>query len=78
VVQLGNIGPVHGPMLAVRAVAGNVAHCGSGAVPRSTNGIGDVGPHGDASCNGAISTVVLAVLLNYIVTLVRLSLRDGD
>jgi len=27
---------MHGPMLAVRAVAGNVAHSGSGAVPKST------------------------------------------
>jgi len=35
-------------MLSVHAVAGNVAHSGSGAVPKTcSNDVGDVGPHGD-------------------------------
>ena len=48
-------GPMHGPMLAVRAVAGNVAHSGSGsgAVPKSTfERCWWRGTHGDISVDG--------------------------
>ena len=38
-------------MLAERAVAGNVAHSGSGGAEKRLNDAGNVGPHGDISVN---------------------------